>query len=55
MNNEWMIDVLTDQRKFAKKQAILDIEEHLYDAIVMAAVDNRKHYAVRGNGVGVNE
>lgn len=37
MNNEWMIDVLTDLRKFAEKQSMLDLAEHLDDAILVAA------------------
>lgn len=42
MTNEWMIDVLTDLRKFATKQAMLDLAEHLDDAILVAAVEIHK-------------
>lgn len=41
MKNEWMIDVLTDLRKFAAQQAMLDLAEHLDDAILVAAVELR--------------
>lgn len=55
MNNEWMIDVLADLRKFAQKQAMLDLAEHLDDAIVLAAVEIRNHDEGRGPGEGVND
>lgn len=48
MNNEWMIDVLTDLRKFALKQAMLDLAEHLDDAIFVAAAE------MRGTEAGLN-
>lgn len=41
MTNEWMIDVLTDLRSFAEKQAMLDLAEHLDDAILVAAMELR--------------
>lgn len=37
MCNEWIIDVLSDLRGFAVKQAMPDLAEHLDDAILMAA------------------
>ena len=54
MNNEWMIDVLTDLRKFAMKQAMLDLAEHLDDAIFVAAAEMRSAEAGL-NVLGVNE
>lgn len=42
MNNEWIIDVLADVRKFACEQAMLDLAEHLDDAILVAAMELRK-------------
>lgn len=55
MTNEWMIDVLTDLRNFAEKQAMLELAEHLDDAILVAAVEIRNR---DGDGVasaGVND
>ncbi len=37
MSNEWIIDVLSDLRNFAEKQAMMDLAEHLDDAILLAA------------------
>lgn len=54
MNNEWMIDVLTDLRKFALKQAMLDLAEHLDDAIFVAAAEMRSAEAGL-NILGANE
>ena len=55
MNNEWMIDVLADLRKFAQKQAMLELAEHLDDAIMLATVEIKNHTGGRGHGVGVND
>lgn len=41
MTNDWMIDVLADLRKFAEKQSMLDLAEHLDDAILVAATELR--------------
>ncbi len=41
MTNDWMIDVLTDLRKFATKQAMPELAEHLDDAILVAATELR--------------
>ncbi len=49
MNNEWMIDVLTDLKKFAREQAMLDLAEHLDDAILVAA--SELHTRERGQNV----
>lgn len=54
MDNEWMIDVLTDLRKFAQKQAMMDLAEHLDDAILVAAAE--LHTLERGRNVlGAND
>jgi len=55
MNSEWMIDVLADLRKFAQKQAMLELAEHLDDAIMLATVEIKNHNEGRGLGVGVND
>ena len=55
MNNEWMIDVLADLRKFAVKQAMLELAEHLDDAILVAAVEIREQDKGRAVGIGVND
>ena len=55
MNNEWMIDVLADLRNFAAKQAMLELAEHLDDAILVAAVEIRDQSRGRVVGVGVND
>lgn len=47
MTNDWMIDVLVDLRKFATKQAMLDLAEHLDDAILVAATELRSLEACR--------
>lgn len=41
MSNDWMIDVLADLRKFAEKQSMFDLAEHLDDAILVAATEIR--------------
>ncbi len=41
MNNEWIIDVLLDLRNFAEKQVMMDLAEHLDDAILIAAAEIR--------------
>ncbi|MEE9453187.1 MAG: hypothetical protein V3V13_02230 [Paracoccaceae bacterium] len=48
MSNEWMIDVLADLRKFALNQTMLDLAEHLDDAILVAAteISNQKENQV---------
>lgn len=55
MTNEWMIDVLTDLRKFAAKQAMLNLAEHLDDAILVAAVEIRDNDRGRAVSAGVND
>ena len=55
MTNEWMIDVLADLRNFAAKQAMLELAEHLDDAILVAAVEIRDHDRGRVVSVGVND
>ena len=50
-----MIDVLTDLRKFAAKQAMLNLAEHLDDAILMAAVEIRDNDRGRVVSAGVND
>lgn len=37
MTNEWIMDVLSDLRNFAEKQSMMDLAEHLDDAILVAA------------------
>lgn len=55
MSNEWMIDVLADLRKFAAQQAMLELAEHLDDAIMVAAVEIRNHSGGGMIGVSVND
>ena len=55
MNHEWMIDVLADLRKFAKNQAMLELAEHLDDAIVLAAIEIQNHVGGRAVSVEVND
>jgi len=55
MTNEWMIDVLADLRNFAAKQAMLELAEHLDDAILVATVEIRDHGKGWAVGVGVND
>ena len=55
MTNEWMIDVLADLRNFAAKQAMLELAEHLDDAILVATVEIRDQGRGRVVGVGVND
>ena len=55
MTNEWMIDVLADLRAFAAKRAMLDLAEHLDDAILVAAVEIREHGRGRVVSVEVND
>ncbi len=43
MTNKWMIDVLADLRNFAAKQAMLELAEHLDDAILVASIEIRTH------------
>ncbi len=37
MAQDWMIDILTDIRQYAQKNAMLELAEHLDDAIFVAA------------------
>ena len=55
MTNEWMIDVLSDLRNFAAKQAMLELAEHLDDAILVAAVEIRDQDRGRVVSVEVND
>jgi hypothetical protein len=55
MINEWMIDVLADLRNFAAKQAMLELAEHLDDAILVAAVEIRDQDRGRVVSVEVND
>jgi len=55
MTNEWMIDVLADLRKFAEKQAMLELTEHLDDAIFVAAIEIRNQDRDRVASAGVND
>lgn len=51
MTDEWMIDVLVDLRKFAEKNAMLELAEHLDDAIFVAAIVIRNRGGVVSTGV----
>ncbi len=55
MTNEWMIDVLADLRNFAAKQAMLELAEHLDDAILVASIEIRNQDRDWAVGVGVND
>jgi len=55
MTNEWMIDVLTDLRKFAEKQAMLELAEHLDDAILVATIEIRDQNRDGVVSAGVND
>jgi hypothetical protein len=39
MTQNWMIDVLRDLRSFAAKNAMLELAEHLDDAVVIASAE----------------
>ena len=41
MAKDWMIDILTDIRQYAQKNAMLDLAEQLDDAILVAASEIR--------------
>jgi hypothetical protein len=41
MAQDWMIDILTDIRQYAQKNAMLELAEHLDDAIIVAAHEIR--------------
>ncbi len=41
MQNEWMIDVLTDLRQYALRNYYINLAEQIDDAIVVAAVELR--------------
>ena len=43
MTNEWIMDVLSDLRSYAEKQSMMDLAEHLDDAILVAAGEIRDH------------
>jgi len=53
MSQEWMIDVLTDLRKFAHKNGLLGLAEQLDDSILVAATElkSSKREPMRTNGV----
>lgn len=55
MTNEWMIDVLADLRKFAEKQAMLELAEHLDDAILVATIEIRDQNRDGVVSAGVND
>ncbi len=55
MSNEWMIDVLADLRKFALNQTMLDLAEHLDDAILVAATEVRNQKESQVSIVGSYE
>ena len=37
MSQEWMLDLLTDLKGFAQKNAMVTLTEHLDDALIIAA------------------
>ncbi len=39
MSQEWMIDVLTDLRKFAQQNGLMGLAEQLDDSILVAAAE----------------
>lgn len=39
MSQEWMIDVLTDLRKFARNNGLMGLAEQLDDTILIAATE----------------
>jgi hypothetical protein len=41
MQNDWMIDVLTDLRQYALRNYYINLAEQIDDAIVVAAVELR--------------
>ncbi|MCK4862477.1 MAG: hypothetical protein KAS85_11245 [Rhodobacteraceae bacterium] len=55
MTNEWMLDVLSDLRNFAAKQAMLELAEHLDDVMLVAAVEIRDSSKGRVIGAKVND
>ncbi len=54
MSQEWMLDILSDLRCVAEKNAMLDLTEHLDDALLIAA---REIHAAEAclTGVGDND
>lgn len=41
MSQEWMLDLLTDLRVVAEKQAMYELAEHLDDALLLASREIR--------------
>ncbi len=48
MSQDWMIDVLSDIRQYARKNKFPGLAEILDDAIIVAAVELRERGAVVG-------
>lgn len=42
MNNEWITDVLSDLRAYAKQQSMVELAEHLDDVILVASTQVKK-------------
>ncbi len=60
MSQEWMIDVLTDLRKFAQQNGLMGLAEQLDDSILIAAAELKqldpaplpaREYAKQNRGV----
>ena len=45
MSQDWIVEILTDIRKFAHKEGMLTLAETLDDAIIVAAREIRAHAA----------
>lgn len=48
MSQEWMLDLITDLRRVAEKQAMFQLAEQLDDALLVAAREIRQTQACLG-------
>lgn len=52
MQNEWILDVLTDLKGFARKNGLPNLADHLEDTCCVARAEMMGH--TKGNGVGIH-
>ena len=52
MSQEWMIDVLTDLKKFAQQNGLMALAEQLDDSILIAAAELKLNEPVVVQGEG---
>ena len=55
MTNDWIIDVLTDLKKFSAKNELSYLAEHLDDTIMVASTEILSPVRARRRWVGANE